>query len=219
MDNSDLFEVLTKVKRYQNRRLRNTYEDLIEDERFSSGAQFFLEHLYGDSDLSNRDAQAARVLPKAEKLLPSAGVQVLSDVLEMDCLAEMMDQKLSISIINLSGTNQVKLDDELYLRAFREAGQQDVRLRQVHLVQLAGTKLAKLMRLPLLATILKMSHGAAQKAGLEEFHQFLTQGVVSFKAVKSPSDFFGIIQKRESALLERIFIDRITSFENSSTRG
>lgn len=211
--NEGFHSVSCQLKAFQNSRLRNTYQDLLADSAFVSGAEFFLDHLYGSSDLSKRDGQAARVIPKAQKLLPQAGVDVLSEVLEMDYLAELMDGKLTQSIIELSGDSNVLLEDGLYLEAFRKVGELETRKRQIGLVGTAGHRLAKLMRLPMLSGVLRMTHGAAQKANLEDFHKFLALGVQSFKSVKDPRAFFSIIQTRESELLRRIFDEGITSFK------
>ena len=60
--------------------------------------RFFLDQLYCTHDVSTRDHQVERVLPKFEKLLPGGAVDVVRKVIYMDYLAEKMDDEISLLI-------------------------------------------------------------------------------------------------------------------------
>lgn len=200
------------VRSFQNKRLRNTYHDLLEDEATATASHFFFEHLYGVGDLEQRDQQAHRVLPKAEQYLPSSAVLVLRKVLEMDLLAEQMDTLMAIELLSFEGLAPGVLSEAQYLKAFRAVGQHDQRIKQIQLVPEVGAALVKLLRFPMLSGLLSMTRAAAQKANLEEFHEFLHAGVKSFKTLKSPAHFFQVIQRREEKLLAFIFEEHILDF-------
>lgn len=216
---SEVLGLRCLVRSFQNNRLRLTYRDLAEQNSTADAARFFLEHLYGTKDLSGRDSQAERVLPKADKYLPSGAVEVLALVLEMDLLAERMDFAVAEKISEMGLQPEVQIDDAVYLDAFRRAGMEEVRLRQIDLISDVGGRLVKLMRVPMLGAVLRMTRGAAQKANLEDFHEFLSDGVTSFKSLSNPRDFFAQIQNRERRLLDLIFREGICVIPDLQTLG
>lgn len=205
-------EVKRKIRSFQNRRLRSTYHDLVEDVSFRPAARFFLDHLYGLEDLEKRDFQTRRLLPKAEQYLPSNAISVLSGVLQMDLLAEQMDTRMASELIKQTGGDAFDLTPALYLKVFRAVDARELRVRQIALVSDVGKALIRLLRFPVLFGLLKMTRVAAQKANLEDFHEFLLEGLRSFKALRNPDQFFYIIQSREQKLLSLIFEQYINDF-------
>lgn len=202
---SEEFLVLkSKVKSFQNRRLEKTYQDLLENKNTQRACRFFLDQLYCVHDLSIRDHQVERVLPKLEKLLPDKAVETLGKVIYMDYLAEAMDDELTKFINDKSLTSDNLLEEVDYMDAFRQQNRFDTREQQIVLIREVGESLRKLMRLPFLRPLLKMTRGAAQKSNLEDFHDFLSQGIGAFGALEKPTLFFQIIQEREMTILEGI---------------
>lgn len=210
---SALLKAKSQLKLFQNNRLANTHHQLLEDKATRDAALFFLDRLYGAGDLTLRDQQVERVVPKAEKILPNAAVEVLRKVLYTDWLAEKMDTEMTLMLLETEGFSPERITDEVYLNAFRKLGAWEIRRQQIDLIGEVGHSLSKLLRLPLLSTILKMTRGAAQKANLEEFHDFLTEGVQAFKSLRAPNRFFESIQSREVALLECIRSSQSDSFD------
>lgn len=167
-----------EIKIFQNKRLENTYQDLLDDKGMHLACRFFLDQLYCTHDVSIRDHQVERVLPKLEKLLPSGAVDVVRKVVYMDYLAEKMDDEISLLISTEQWFSNESLQEETYINAFHQHGQFATREEQIRLVREVGESLRKLMRLPFLRPLLKMTRGAAHKANLEDFHDFLSQGLM-----------------------------------------
>lgn len=208
-----------KIKLFQNNRLKITYQDLLEKKDTQAACRFFLDYLYTPRDLRERDQQVERVLPKAEKYLPQAAIQVLTKVIYMDYLAEDMDLKMSINMNKLKINSGISLEEQVYVALFRETGEQAVRRQQVLLIPDVGRSLIKLTRVPLLASVLRMTRGAARKAGLEDFHDFLRAGLSAFASLKRPEDFFQTIVDRELALMDAIFNGEFQGFQPQHTAG
>lgn len=197
------FNVLKKrIKSFQNKRLEKTHQNLLDDESTACAARFFLDKLYCTDDVSKRDHQTERVLPKLEKLLPSAALLVLTKVIYMDYLAEYLDDELTHKIMSMHGLVEVDSNQELYVHGFCEQNRWAEREVQIRLIVEVGESLRKLLRLPFLSGLLKMTRGAAQKANLEDFHDFLSEGLRAFSTLKRPGDFFRAIERQEMALLE-----------------
>lgn len=174
--------------------------------------RFFLDQLYCTHDVSTRDHQVERVLPKFEKLLPGGAVDVVRKVIYMDYLAEKMDDEISLLINKKEWYSDKSLQEKTYINAFRQHGQFAMREEQICLVREVGESLRKLMRLPFLRPLLKITRGAAQKADLEDFHDFLSQGLDAFAALDRPTLFFQLIQEREFSILEGIRRGTLTKF-------
>lgn len=208
----DFLELKKQIKIFQNKRLENTYKDLLEEKEMRLACRFFLDQLYCTHDVSTRDHQVERVLPKLEKLLPGGAVDTVRKVIYMDYLAELMDDEITIIINKESWFSNPSLQEKNYIEAFGRQGQFDLREQQILLVQEVGESLRKLMRLPFLRPLLKMTRGAAQKANLEDFHDFLSQGLEAFASLEKPTLFFQLIQEREMSILEGIRQGTLSKF-------
>lgn len=192
------------IKIFQNKRLESTHQSLLDKSDTRHAARFFLDRLYGTESTHRRDQQVERVIPKAQRILPSVGVEVIQQVIHMDWLAEQMDTNLSLKLNELGYKSNSKLEVDVYLEGFHAAGQFEVRREQIQAVSITGERLVRLMRFPMLKTLLNMTRGAAHKANLEDFHEFLVEGVAAFKSLQSPQKFFQAIESEELVLLEFI---------------
>lgn len=208
----DFLRLKTDLKIFQNNRLEFTYKDLLEEKGMHAACRFFLDQLYCTHDVSTRDHQVERVLPKLEKLLPGGAVDTVRKVIYMDYLAELLDDEITSYINEKEFYSDNELKEKSYIEAFRQQGQFDLRERQILLVREVGESLRKLMRLPFLRSLMKMTRGAAQKANLEDFHDFLSQGLDAFASLEKPTLFFQLIQEREMSILEGIRQGTLSKF-------
>lgn len=212
-DRSVKFLKLKKeIKIFQNKRLENTYGDLLQQDGMYLACRFFLDQLYCTHDLSTRDHQVERVLPKLEKLLPASAVNTVCKVIYMDYLAELLDDEITQFINEEEWYSNKLLQEKNYIQAFKMQGQYDLREQQILLVREVGQSLRSLMRLPFLKQLLKMTRGAAQKSNLEDFHDFLSQGLEAFTSLEKPTLFFQIIQEREMSILVGIRQGTLSTF-------
>lgn len=209
---TEFLRLKSAIKSFQNIRLESTYKDLLQDKATYLACRFFLDQLYCTHDVSLRDHQVERVLPKLERLLPGGAVETVRKVIFMDYLAETMDDELTNFINEEEWFSDTSLQEKAYIDAFRRQGQFSLREKQIFLVQEVGESLRKLVRLPFLGGVMRMTRGAAQKAGLEDFHNFLSSGLQAFSALDKPTLFFQIIQEREISLLEGIRQGTLSKF-------
>lgn len=197
----EFLKLKNEIKIFQNKRLENTYKDLLENSGMRLACRFFLDQLYCTHDVSTRDHQVERVLPKLEKLLPGSAVDTVRKVIYMDYLAELLDDEITLFINEEEWYLNKTLQEKVYIDAFRQQGQYALREQQILLVREVGESLRKLMRLPFLSPLLKMTRGAAQNANLEDFHDFLSQGLDAFASLEKPTLFFQFIHEREMSIL------------------
>jgi hypothetical protein len=106
-----------------------------------------------------------------------------------------------------------------YARAFRQASSQAQREHQLDLVMRIGRSLEGLVRHPLIGGLLTAMQGPARLAGLQEMHQFLARGFGAFKGMPSSSAFLGRIDRRERAIMVRIFAGDDEGWTSGSENG
>jgi hypothetical protein len=196
------------LKQWQSARLRRTYADLFAQPRYVRAGEFFLSELYGPKDFTQRDQEALRVVPKLARLLPERAIETLRLAVELDELSEILDVRLAGHL-----SDHVGIDDAGYCRAYRQAGTEAERLRQIDLVDQIGRSLEKLARVPLLTGLLHMMRRPAEAAGVAHLHQFLQSGFDAFKAMGPAGDFLATVRRRETMLMQRILAGNDAPFD------
>lgn len=186
------------LRRFQSERLARTHADLLAGTDTAAAARFFLEDLYGCQDLTERDANLARIVPTMERLLPETALRTVARAISLDALSERLDRVMAEAL----GTDFSEQD---YTAAFRVLTPADERALQLAHVEAVGLSLSELVRVPMIGGTLRVMRGAAKLARLTELHEFLERGYGAFKNMREPEAFVRTIVARERSLLERIY--------------
>lgn len=186
------------LKQWQIKRLRATYADFLETDRYRSAAEFFLEELYGAQDVDRRDAEAQKVAPKLASLLPARAVNALLLAVQLEEMAERFD-------IDMARTIELPITEKSYADAYRATGTQAERVRQIELAERIGKALEKLAKVPMLSAMLYMMKAPAAMWGLSHLHRFLQRGFDAFVGMKGAREFLQTTNRRELAINERLF--------------
>lgn len=204
---------VTAVKQWQADRLARTHADWLASDRYRLAAQFFLDDLYGPKDVSGRDADIARIVPKLVKILPRGALRAVEDAVLLDELSERLDGEMAEQLL-LAGVwgatpsspaiSACAISHQAYAAAFRTIAI-DYRRQQLALVLDIGELLEHVVKMPLLRQALKLMGGPAQAAGLQTLHSFLVRGFDAFKAMGGAQLFLKQIEAREGAQIERVY--------------
>lgn len=186
------------LKHFQSKRLARTHADLLADPNTHAAAEFFLEELYGARDLTQRDTDVERIIPTLERVMPYHTLETIANAITLDALSERMDALMSEQL-------GLQFDEAAYIAAYRSCTLDADRQRQIDLVEQLGSSLCHLVRIPLLATTLKMMRGPARMAKLASLQSFLERGFTTFKAMKQPQLFVDTITQRETRISKAIF--------------
>lgn len=197
----DLSVARGRLRAWQAIRLARTHADLLRDPRFGPAAAFFLSDVYGAEDVGKRDEEVQRVLPTVIKLVPAAGLETITDALELDALSEELDA----AMLALLADRVSDLRPEDYGRAYRRLGRRMDRERQIALIRQVGRSLERLTHAPLIHTTLRLMRRPAQLAGLGALQSFLERGYAAFAKLGSAEEFLEIVTSREQAVLEALF--------------
>jgi hypothetical protein len=202
-----LATVKRAVRIWQNRRFAATYDDLAAQPRYAAAVDFFLKELYGDVDMTARDADLMKVMPVMIKLLPAAALETIRDALAFEVLSERLDADVARNL------RSDRIDAESYGEAFRRCGQCALRQIQLAHVVKIGSALDRLTHWPMVGTTLRLMRAPASRAGLSALQEFLERGFAAFKQMHGAEDFLATIVRRESAVVDRLFAAHPRPFE------
>jgi len=173
------------VRAWQADRLARTYPDLLSSPRYGPAAEFFLSDLYGPKDFSARDEEVARIIPTMARMLPGSALETIALAVELDALAEGLDQQVAVALRRLQpGARALEISEASYAKAYRAASSTAERERQIWLTGRIGTALDRLARKPLISGALRLMEGPAHAAGLGALHDFLARGFAAFRDLR-----------------------------------
>ncbi len=189
------------LKQWQSARLAATHADLLAEPGYRDAARFFLDELYGARDFSQRDLELAHVIPTLARKLPASALATLADAIELDALSERLDETLARA---LRCAQASEIDEVAYARAFRACSPLAQREHQLDLVLSIGHTLDRLVRKPLLGSLLSAMAAPARLAGVPSIHAFLVRGFKAFKSMGGAAGFLERIDARERQILHAL---------------
>lgn len=199
----DIGAAVSAVKRFQARRFRGTYADLLTGGPHVAAARFFLEELYSDSDYAERDAQFARIAGAVERLFPRDVAETAAALAQLHALTESLDHATARAL------PRGMLAIPAYVQAWKQVGRREDREQQLRRVVAIGSELARLTRLPGLRLMLKMMRAPAAAAGMSALQRFLENGFDTFAGIAKSRDgahaFLETVRDREQQLLQWMF--------------
>lgn len=195
----NLTETIRDLQIWQTNRLLTTHDDLWNSKRFKPAMLFFADDVYGPKDFSERDIELTRAVPKMEKIVPDKGLASLQTALRLDALSLELDVALAQE---LGGG---AIDRSSYFNGYRQSGTPSQREEQIQLLELLSLDLPKVVKIPGISLILKLSRKPAKAAGVEVLHAFLEKGFNSFKKIGDVQDFIDPVINRERDMMNALF--------------
>lgn len=195
---------LDVVRAWQGGRLARSFADLAAQPRYETATAYFLHDLYGTHDMSWRARDLGRMLPTLTRWLPQPVLRTLGDAIELDLVSHQFDLSMAGTLRAIGGAALV-LDLDTYGRAYRATGTPETRGRQIDLIVDLGRDLDRVVRLPMIAGVLRIARAPALAAGLGEMHAFLERGYAAFRSMRGADEFLAVVATRERAAMRRLF--------------
>ncbi len=215
--NAPLLAAIVAVKRFQARRFRATYADLLRSAEYAAATRFFLDELYSDKDFSLRDAQFARIAGALQRFFPASVVATAVTMAELHALTEELDLAMAEAWLARS-RETIHAESDLYATAWQHVGRPADRERQLKAVLAVGTELDRLTRMPGLRMMLKMMRRPSHAAGLGSLQRFLEIGFDTFAAMSGNGGhahlFLTLIEARESHWIQQLFADDVQATQH-----
>ncbi|MES2415679.1 MAG: hypothetical protein V4614_17940 [Pseudomonadota bacterium] len=199
------------IKRFQARRFRASYADVLQNPRYKTAAMFFLHELYSDKDYADRDQQFARIASTIAKLFPQAVVNTAAALAEVHALTETLDDLMARQWLASLQSHATLDANARYVHCWRLVADAAERHRQLNVVLLLGKELDRLTRKPGLRTLLRLMRKPAAVAGLGALQDFLESGFDAFAAMRGADEFLGVIEQRETAWISSLFEDDLVT--------
>jgi hypothetical protein len=201
---------LARLQQWQSSRLLRSHADLHANPRYRLAVEFFFNELYG-ADARQRDADLIKVQRAMERLLPREGLEALCLGIEL----ETMSQQLDAEVARLLPEGAITV--ERYAEAYRGAGRQVERERQIALMSEIGEYLDGVVRKPMVRGLVRIARGPAHAAGFGLLQEFLERGLDAFEAMHGADEFLGTIRARETRAMARMFAGDPDPFEFEAT--
>ncbi len=204
--NQDIFYRLQDVQTWQKQRIQRTHAKQFAEKQNILMSEYFLNRLYGGPDFDALAGQIARLVKyahKAEKLIPENAIKTGTAGVTLAILAVQLDEEVAIQLLE-DYPNNPALTDEMMRLTYLKLNQGENRLRQLRLLDELGISLDKYMRSFMVQAAFKMCKGAAAKYHFEVMYDFMQDGFLALKPLKSAEKFV-----KEFTAIERQIVDKV----------
>ena len=204
--NQDIFYRLQDVQAWQKQRIQRTHAKQFAEKQNILMSEYFLNRLYGGSDFDALAGQIARLVKyahKAEKLIPENAIKTGTAGVTLAILAVQLDEEVAIQLLE-DYPNNPALTDEMIRLTYLKLNQGENRLKQLRLLDELGISLDKYMRSFMVQAAFKMCKGAATKYHFEVMYDFMQDGFLALKPLKSAEKFV-----KEFTAIERQIVDKV----------
>lgn len=198
---------LAELQKWQSARLMRSHDDLHRNPRYRRAVEFFFNELYGDADPRARDRDLLKVQRVMERLLPAEALGALCLAIEL----EVLSQELDAEVVRALPSGPLTVPS--YAEAYRTAGRQPDRQRQIDMMGDIGRYLDRVVRKPIIRGLVRLARGPAYAAGFALLQDFLESGLNAFEAMHGADEFLAVIHQREGRAMERLFAGAANPFE------
>ena len=179
-------------------------------------AEYFLNRLYGGPDFDALAGQIARLLKyahKAEKIIPENAIKTGTSGVSLAILAVQLDEQVAIQLLQDYPEN-MPLNDEMMRLTYLKLDQGEARLQQLNMLDELGKNLDKYMRSFVVYTAFKMCKGAAQKYSFQIMYEFMQDGFLAMKPLKSAEKFVKQFTASEREIITKVHAGDLHPFQS-----
>ena len=197
---------LHEAQTWLKNRIQMTHQDLFNQKENVLMAQYFINRLYGGPEFDDLAVQIERLLKyahKAEKIIPENAIKTGLKSVGLAVLAMQLDEQVAAQLLKDYPADQV-IDNEMMRQTLIKLDQYDARLEQLSLLDDLGGALDKYMRSFIMHTAFKMCKGAANKYRFELMYDFIGEGFIAMKPMKSAANFIHTFTVKEREIVEKV---------------
>lgn len=199
-DNTELYFALVQA---QVDRLRVTYRDFLDQERYAILTKFFLEDVYSTKNKAERDAGIKKLYDKFKESVGRDIAQSMKKVIELNDLTDRLDQLMVKKLAEMGiGPN---FNEDEYEEAYYLTDVYKERVEQIELILGSLRYFHGLSRYRSIGLALSLMRPYALLKGARALIDFLQEGYRAFRTVDDVSEFEKAIQERELERLDRIY--------------
>lgn len=204
--NPDIFRRLQDVQAWQKQRMQATHSKQFAEKQNVLMSEYFLNRLYGGPDFDALAEQIARLMKyahKAEKLIPENAVKTGTSGVSLAILAVQLDEQVAMQLLEDYHPHEA-LNNEMMRLTYLKLDQGQPRLKQLDLLDQLGFSLDKYMRSFMVQTAFKMCKGAASKYNFNIMYEFMQDGFLAMKPLKSAEKFVKDFTAVERQIIHKV---------------
>jgi len=197
---------LHEAQDWLKKRIQNTHSDLFNQPENQLMAKYFIHRLYGGPEFNDLALQIERLLKyahKAEKIIPENAIKTGLKSVGLAVLAMQLDEQVAAQLLRDYPTDQV-IDDEMMRLTLVKLDQAEARRQQLDLLDELGGALDKYMRSFIMHTAFKMCKGTANKYHFELMYDFIGEGFIAMKPMKSAAKFIHTFTVKEREIVDKV---------------
>ncbi len=202
----DLLRRLQDVQAWQKMRMQRTHAKQFAEKQNILMSEYFLNRLYGGPDfdaLADQIARLTKYAHKAEKLIPDNAIKTGTSGVELAILAVQLDEEVAMQLLQDFHPYEA-LTDDMMRDTYLKLDQGEARLKQLALLDQLGVSLDKYMRSFMVQAAFKMCKGAANKYSFNVMYDFMQDGFLAMKPLKSAEKFVLDFTKVERQIIEKV---------------
>jgi hypothetical protein len=204
--NPEIFQRLQDVQAWQKQRMQRTHAKQFAEKHNVLMAEYFINRLYGGPDfdaLAQQIARLSKYAHKAEKLIPDNAIKTGTSGVELAILAVQLDEQVAMQLLQDYHPYE-KLTDEMMHITYLKLNQGEGRLKQLDLLDQLGQSLDKYMRSFVVYAAFKMCKGAALKYNFNVMYEFMQDGFLAMKPLKSAEKFVKDFTAAERQIIGKV---------------
>ena len=205
-NNSELFQRLQDVQLWKRTRMQETHAKLFTDKKNVLMADFFMNRLYGGPDfdaLAEQIARLTKYAQKAESFIPDNAVKTGTFGISLAILAVQLDEDVAQQLL-LDYHPHEAINDEMMRLTYLKLEQGDSRQNQLNLIDELGIYLDKYLRSFMIQAAFKMCKNVAIKHHFTVMYEFMQEGFLAIKPLKSAEKFINEFTAHEREIIKRV---------------
>lgn len=206
---------LYEAQAWLKARIQSTHQGLFSQPQNQLMATYFLNRLYGGPEFDDLAKQIERLLKyahKAEKLLPENAIRTGLKSVSLAVLAMQLDEQVAAQLLEDYPAEE-PINDEMMRLTLIKLNQSDARYHQLALLDELGLNLDKYMRSFVMHTAFKMCKGVAQKYQFQLMYDFIGEGFVAMKPMKSAAAFIHSFTEKERQIIDNVHSGKADPFK------
>ncbi len=196
-------ELYRRLVAYQIDRLRQTYRDFAESEKYEALTRFFLDEVYSTRNKAERDAAIRKIYEKFKERVGADIAESTKQGIRLNDLTDMLDL-LMVKKLEEMGVRNAYTEDE-YEEAYYLTDVYKERVEQIQLILSSLRYFHSLSRYRSVGIALTVLRPYALLKGARLLIDFLQEGYRAFRTVGDTREFEEAIRKREMERLDRIY--------------
>ena len=206
---------LHDAQAWLKKRILETHQGLFNESKNQLMAKYFINRLYGGPEFDDLAIQIERLLKyahKAEKIIPENAIKTGLKSVGLAVLAMQLDEQVAVQLLKDFPADQ-PIDDEMMRQTLIKLDQAEARQQQLNLLDDLGVSLDKYMRSFIMHTAFKMCKGAASKYNFDLMYDFIGEGFVAMKPMKSAATFIQAFTEKERLIVENVHSGKPNPFK------